>query len=162
MILRKTRFTDGERSLALAYVVVALFGAGMAFVAVSQLSQGAIIARPMTWYETWIVLTGALGGVAALKFAGDKMGRPGWRGHVRAVMGSLWVSFVGALIAGTLSLPLYGTMFGPFTLGVILAGSPILAGLWFANLMSAHLLISAWCIERDSIFIENPDLEVLG
>ncbi len=149
----KFRMTDGERSLAMAYIFVALFGAGMAFVAVIQLGQGTAFARPMNWYECWIVLAGALGGVAALFLAGDKLGRPGWRGHLRATLGAIWVSFVGALIAGTLALPIYGTMFGPFTLGITLAGSPMLAGLWFANLMSAHLLISAWRIERDSIFV---------
>lgn len=157
MTLGKFSMTDGERSLTLAYVFVALFGAGMAFVAVAQMGQGAIIGRAMNWYEWWIVTTGALGGVIALFLAGDRMGQPGWRGHLRGAMGAIWVSFVGALIAGTLALPLYGTMFGPFTLGVTLAGSPPLAALWFANLMSAHLLISAWRIERDSIFAVPTD-----
>jgi hypothetical protein len=144
--------TDGERCLGLAYVIVALFGAGMAFVTVTRMGQGAILSRPMTGYETWIVVTGAVGGLAGLYLGSGLMGGTGLVGHLRGALGTLSVSFLGALIAGTLSLPFYGTMFGPFTLAVSLAGAPILAGLWFSNLMAAHLLIGAWRIERDTIF----------
>ncbi len=144
--------TDGEGCLALAYLIVALFGAGMAFVTVTQMSGGSILERSMSLYERWVVLTGGIGGVGALYLAGDKMGQEGLVGHLRALPALVWVSFVGALISGTLALPLYGTMFGPFTLGVTLAGAPILAVLWFANLMAAHVLIAAWRVERSALF----------
>ncbi len=144
--------TDGERCLALAYVVVGLFGAGMAFVAVTQLGHGEILARPMLVYEKWIVLCGLIGGICGLYLAGDRMGQPGWSGHLRAVYGAGIVSFAGPIIAGTLALPVYGTMFGPFTMAMIFFGSPMVGLLWLANLMAAHLLIGAWRAERDSVF----------
>jgi hypothetical protein len=140
--------TDGERCMALAYLVVSLFGCGMAFVTVTQMSDGDILERSLTLYERWVVLSGGIGGGVGLFLAGEKMGQQGARGHLRAIPAVIWVSFVGALIAGTLALPLYGTMFGPFTLGVTLAGAPVLAALWFANLFGAHVLIAAWRAER--------------
>ena len=151
----RLRTTDGERCLALAYLIVALFGAGLAFVVATQISGGELLQRSLTNYERWLVLTGGIGGAGALYLAGDKMGQEGLIGHLRAIPAVIWVSFVGALISGTLSLPFYGTMFGPFTLGVTLVGSPVLACLWFANLFAAHILIGAWRAERDTLFRRN-------
>ena len=69
----------------------------------------------------------------------------------------VWISFVGALIGGTLALPFYGTMFGPFTLVVTLLNAPFLAVLWIWTLFSAHLMIKERRIERDSIiYLELP------
>ncbi|WP_377513006.1 hypothetical protein [Octadecabacter sp. R77987] len=144
--------TQGERARALAYIAVALFGAGFAFVTVTRMNGERVLGTGLTWYDLWIVISGGIGAAAALFLARDKIGQPGLRGVYRAAFGTVWISFVGALIAGTLALPLYGTMFGPFTLGVTLTSAPMLAMLWFANLLSVHVLMLRWHIERESIF----------
>ena len=64
----------------------------------------------------------------------------------------LIVTFFGPIIAGTLALPLYGTMFGPFTLGLIFFASPMTAVFWLGNLLGVHVLFLTWHSERDSIF----------
>ncbi|KPP92039.1 MAG: Uroporphyrinogen decarboxylase (URO-D) [Rhodobacteraceae bacterium HLUCCA08] len=159
-----TRRSEGERARALAYVIIALFGAGMAFLAVTQLNDRAFFDRGLTWYEGYIILCGALGGMAALFLSGDRMGQQGPGGTLRGIAGGIWVSFVGAVIGGSLALPLYGTMFGPFTLAVTLAGAPLLMMIWISNLVAVHLLLRIWQRERDSIFVparmtqpNNPD-----
>ena len=153
----ETLKTEGERARALAFFLLGVFGAGMGFLAVTRLSEGAFFDRGMSLYEYYIVLAGALGSMAALFLSGDRMGRPGADGVLRGLAGGVWVSFVGAVIAGTLALPGYGTMFGPFTMAVTLAGAPILAFFWVANLLAVHVLMANWQRERDSIFVPEGD-----
>ena len=136
----------------MAYGLMAAFGAIFAFLTVVRLRGGVLIDQGFSGYDLWIVLCGALGSAAALRMSGDKMGQTGGKGVVSAIYGGNWISFVGALIAGTLALPLYGTMFGPFVLGVTLYGAPLLAGLWAANLIAVHMLLISWNRERNSIF----------
>jgi hypothetical protein len=62
------------------------------------------------------------------------------------------VTFIGSLIGGTLGLPFYGTMFGPFIVVVTLMGAPLLAMLWAFNLLGAHVLLGIYRSERDTIF----------
>jgi hypothetical protein len=144
--------TIGERNLALAYVSVGLSGAFLALYAVMQLGQGALLLRALTRYEIWTCMAGAVGAVLALYIMQRHFGMPGWRGWLRAVCGMIMLCFVGSLITGTIALPLYGTMFGPFTLTMILAGSPLLAVMWGMTLCGVHLLLTTWRTERDSIF----------
>ncbi|EAR52624.1 methionine sulfoxide reductase B [Oceanicola granulosus HTCC2516] len=145
--------TEGERARAAAYGLVAVIGAVMSFLVIQRLDadvRGPL--HPLTFYEFWQIAAGAIGAAAALRLSGEMFGQPGLRGWKSAAMGVLFVSFVGALIAGTLVLPLYGTMFGPFSLAVALAGSPILALAWVSHLFGAHWLMRRWRDERDSIF----------
>lgn len=144
--------TEGEQQLVTAYVTTCAFGAGMGLMTVTQMSHGAIFDTGFTFYHRWIVLCGALGCGLALWLAGDRMGQSGPNGFARGMLGVVWVSVVGAVIAGTLALPFYGTMFGPFTLAIMLVGSPMLALMWFANLLASHLLIRNWRTEQDRLF----------
>lgn len=142
----------GERSRAIAFVIVGVFGAGIGFLVALRLGQGAILFEGMRGYDIWMMVAGAIGSMAALALAGQQFGRPGANGFLRALVASVWVSFLGSLIGGTLMLPFYGTMFGPFTLAVTLVGSPLFGVMWFLNLIGAHLMLSHWRRERDSIF----------
>lgn len=144
--------SEGEKRLVLAYVAVSLFGAVLAFCVVMRLGHGGILVRSMTSYEIWTCFAGAAGAGAGFFLSRHRFGYPGLRGAGTAFGGVLMVCFTGSLIAGTLALPLYGTMFGPFSLGVILASSPFLALLWIATLYVAHLMMIHWRVERDSIF----------
>jgi hypothetical protein len=144
--------TAGERNLIIAYASVSLFGAVLAVCAVLQLGEGALFLRAPTQYEIWTCIAGAIGAGLALYIAQQHLGHGGWRGWVRAAGGMVMLCFTGSIVTGTMVLPLYGTMFGPFTLTMILAGSPFLAALWLTTLCGAHLLVSVWRAERDSIF----------
>jgi hypothetical protein len=149
---RQIGLSEGEKRLLLAYVSVSLFGALLAFCVVMRLGYGGIMFRPMTGYELWTCIAGAAGAGTGLFLSRHHFGLPGIAGIGRAFGGMLMVCFSGSLIAGTLALPLYGTMFGPFSLGVLLASSPLLALLWIANLYVAHKMMGHWRAERDSIF----------
>ncbi len=140
--------SHGERRLLAAYAVVFAFGAGIGFIAISRLSQAVVPGADLTNYHLWIILCSGIGAAAAMALAGDRIGGAGPLGLMRALWGMVWITVVGAVIAGTMALPGYGTMFGPFTVGVMLVSSPILALLWFANLLAAHLMIAVWRAEQ--------------
>ena len=142
-------YTQGERRMFLSYAITGLFGAGLALLVVYRLEEQSIFRRAFTAYEYWILASGAVGAMLALRMARDRLGRPGWRDPA---LGIFATSFLGAIIAGTLALPIYGTMFGPFAMVMVFLASPLTAILWFANLLAAHFMMRLWHAERDSIF----------
>ena len=145
------KLTDGERARALAFLLVGACSCGLGFLAVLHLDRSALF-NEFSGYQIWIVVAAGIGGVGALFLSGDRMGQPGPIGAMRAMAGGVWVTFIGALIGGTLGLPFYGTMFGPFIVVVTLLGAPVLAMLWIFNLIGVHLLMAVYQRERDTIF----------
>jgi len=157
--------SEGERSLFMALLATALFGAGVALAIVMRFDDAALMGRQLSPYELWIVLSGAIGAASALYLLRSRIGQPHQDNPVRAALRFLTTtvltSALGAVIGGTMALPLYGTMFGPFTLIVILAGSPFLLLLWCANQFAAHKLLRTWHSERDSIFAQSAPIAPL-
>ena len=148
---KKTKLSEGERARALAFILVGICSAALGFLAVLHLDRRALF-DGLSLYQIWITVASGLGGMIALFLSGDRMGQSGQVGAMRAVAGAIWVTFIGALIGGTLGLPFYGTMFGPFIVVVTLMSAPILAMLWAFNLLGIHMLMAAYQRERDSIF----------
>jgi len=148
---KKPKLSEGERARALAFLLVGACSAALGFLSVLNLDRTALF-DGLTFYQAWIIFASGLGGMLALFLSGDRMGQSGRGGAIRALAGAIWVTFIGALIAGTLGLPFYGTMFGPFIVVVTLLGAPILALLWAFNLLGVHFLLAAYQRERDSIF----------
>jgi hypothetical protein len=151
--LKRLRITDGEQSILFALFVVAVFGAGVAFVVVNQLGGSEHIIRPLTAYDIWSICSGAFGAAIGFYLGRDWFGFPGLRGVGQACLGIVVVSFIGSIVGGTIALPFYGTMFGPFSVAITMVGAPLLAVFWSCSLMSAHLLVAVWRRERDTIFL---------
>jgi hypothetical protein len=148
--------TEGERARALAFFLVGACSTGLGYLAVLHLDTSAFF-NGLSWSQVWIVIASGLGGLIALFLSGDRMGQSGTRGALRGAGGALWITFIGSLIGGTLALPLYGTMFGPFIVTVTLMGAPLLALLWAFNLFGVHMLLGIHQRERDSIFAPSDD-----
>ncbi len=143
--------TEGERARLLAFVLVGVSSAALGFLAVMHLNTSALFVA-LSLYEWWIIAASTLGGVVALFLSGDRLGKRGTQGLASAIAGGIWVTFVGSLIGGTLALPFYGTMFGPFIVTVTMLGAPLLALLWIVNLLGIHILLGIYRQERDTIF----------
>lgn len=141
--------TRGERQMRLAYLTTAAFGMAMTLLVLLRLDSTMLFQRGMTLYEMWVLCAGAAGAALALYVVRDRFGRESW---VHLAIGIVVVTFLAPIIAGTLALPLYGTMFGPFTLAIIFAAAPTTAMLWLLNLIGVHLLMRSWMVERESIF----------
>ncbi len=153
---RRLRLTQGEQSILLAYFGVGFFGAAMARNVVITLGGVAAVMTPFSTYDYWVVFCGVVGACAGLYMGRDWLGHSGARGVALAMIGMIWISFLGGLVGGSLALPLYGTMFGPFTLFVSLFSAPLLGIFWGCILVAAHLLLKIWRAERDSIFDAAP------
>lgn len=149
----------GERRMVLGCLITAILGAFLALIVILRLDPEAVFQRALSSYERWILLSGGIGGAFGVLLARHRLGRSGL---ADALLGVGVMTFSGAIIGGTLALPLYGTMFGPFTVGVIFAASPMIALLWLANGVAVHLLLRSWHAERDSIFGARPPQPVLA
>lgn len=149
LLPKPRRLTVGERALVWAYLTVSMFGVAFGLIVVLRLDPAAFFSRGMTVYEYWILVSGALGVCLALRISREKFGLPGLRD---TLVGMVMVTFVAPIIAGTLALPLYGTMFGPMTLAIIFYVAPVTAALWFTSLTGVHFMLRRWQVERNSIF----------
>ncbi|MFT5630418.1 MAG: hypothetical protein ACI82I_001529 [Gammaproteobacteria bacterium] len=151
-LCRRITLTEGEQSILLAYFGVAFLGAVLALNVVTSLGGYDTVFHPFLSYHWWMMISGGFGGCAGLYLGRNWMGLPGLRGVTFAILGAVWISFLGGLVGGTLALPLYGTMFGPFTLFVTLFSTPLLVTFWVCTLMAAHYFLMVWRDEQETIF----------
>ena len=140
----------GTRALVKAYLLTAISGGGVGFLAVLHLDRQAFL-EALTLYQYWVIVASAIGGVIALYLAGEKIGSSSHVSIVQRVAGSIWFMFVGALVGGTLALPLYGTMFGPFVVAVTLIGSPFIVLICVCNMIAINMLMSSYRSERETM-----------
>ena len=152
--LNPLKMTDGEQSVLLAFIGVGLLGAGMSFTIVNEMGGEGQILRPLSWYDSWMILSGLIGACVGLFLGRSCLGHGGWRGAFCMLRGGIVVTFAAAIVGGSLALPLYGTMFGPLLLGMTLWGHPILGAIWVAMLLGAHALFRSFRRERQ-VFLDR-------
>lgn len=146
-------FSAGERNFLWALIGTCLVGAILSCIAVLRLTETYPASQFELAFTSWTAVAGFVGAGAALWSTYNRwFGKPGTAGWISAMIGALLVSGIGSVVAGSLILPLYGTMFGPLQLFVTLIDTPVLAVVWFGMLMCAHVLLTRWRSERDSIF----------
>lgn len=146
------RLTEGEQSVLLAFIGVGILGAWMSFTIVNQLGDEGRLIRALSLFDCWMILAGFLGSVGGLYVGMRWFGHPGMMGIWYLAKGIFGVTSIAAIVGGTLALPFYGTMFGPFLLALTLWVHPMLASFWVAMLMGSHGLIMQWRRERNTIF----------
>lgn len=154
--------TAGERRVLFAYAILALIGAALALLVLLRVRPGALFERPLDTYDWWTVLSGAIGAGLALRLMQVRFGHPGRAGLKAALIGIGGVTLAAPVIAGTLVLPLYGTMFGPLALAVTFAAAPFAGVVWLATLAAVHALFAMLRAERDSIFAPAPRITRRG
>ena len=134
-------------------VGTSLTGAILAQIAVLRLSEAVPSSQFELAFTFWAGLAGCIGGAIGIWYASDKwFGFSGLAGWVTASFGALAVTGVAAVIAGSLILPFYGTMFAPLQVIMMMIESPMLAVVWFGMMICAQGLLRQWRSERDSIF----------
>lgn len=148
-----SQISRGERSFIVAMLGTSILGAMLACVAVMRLSENTAQTDASHAITYWTILAGCIGGASGFWISYERwFGHAGAAGWLSAVIGALVVSGIGSVIAGTLILPLYGTMFGPLQLIMMMIAYPSLAAIWLGMMLCAHGLLSQWRRERDSIF----------
>ncbi|MBS1303796.1 hypothetical protein [Loktanella sp. SALINAS62] len=140
----------------MAWVAVSALGGFLAYTLVSNIAGTHALMRVFGTTEWWFVGCGVFGAMAGLYCARHWIGVTGRYALVKAFCGIVIVSFMGALIGGSLMLPLYGTMFGPMLFAMMLVENPVLALVWIVVLIAAHILISRHRREREQMFAPVP------
>ena len=156
-VLKQFRLSDGERALVLAYLGVGIAGAFLSFIIVNEIGGGEDIVRSFGLLDLWMMVSGVIGSCLALSFSFKDLGHGGWWGAKHLMRAIVAVTVTGAVIGGTLALPLYGTMFGPLLVVMTLAAHRLLAVFWIATIIAAHFGHLIWRRERDSLFAVPED-----
>ena len=133
----------------MALGVVAFLGAGVGYETLVFLAPEQILDPSVTSYEIWVILSAMIGACGALLSMLDHFGHRGVRGAFRLIRGGLSVTFLGSLIGGTLAMPMFGTMFGPFAFVMLFVTKPSVGAMWAGSLIAAHILLRGWRVERD-------------
>jgi hypothetical protein len=144
--------SQGQTLRRAAYAVTAAAGALLALAVVVRLGHPQDGVGGLTTYDVWVTLAGFAGGFAGLRLTEHLFGHPGAWGVLRAMGGIVMICVTAPVIAGSLALPLYGTMFGPFMFGTTLVAVPLLGLIWAGTLLAVHLCLAPWRRERDSVF----------
>jgi len=144
--------TQGERLRRTAYAATAAIGAVLALAVAVRLGHGGEPGWHVTTYDLWVTFAGFAGGFVGLRLTEHMFGHPGLRGVLRALWGIVLICLTSPIVAGSLALPLYGTMFGPFMFGTTLMAVPLLGLIWAGTLLAVHFCLADWRRERDSLF----------
>jgi hypothetical protein len=144
--------SQGERLRRTAYAVTAVIGAVLALAVAVRLGHGDEPEWTLSTYDVWVTLAGFAGGFVGLRLTEHLFGHPGWRGALRALGGIVLICLTTPIVAGSLALPLYGTMFGPFMFGTTLFAVPLLGLIWAGTLLAVHFCLAPWRRERESLF----------
>ncbi len=155
-LTQRVALTQGERLRRAAYAATAIAGALLALAVAVRLGHGRSDGVYLSTYDIWVTLAGLAGGFVGLRLTEHLFGHPGAWGLLRAIGGLVLICFTAPIVAGSLALPLYGTMFGPFMFGTTVFAVPLLGLIWAGTLLAVHLCLAPWRRERDSLFAE-PD-----
>jgi hypothetical protein len=150
-----------------AYLAAILMSVVLTAVIMAGVEGEAAIPAEPSLYTGWTMLAGAIGGGLAFFAAKGWFGQTGLMGATRAVVGSIAVALMGAVIVGLLILPAMGAFYAPVMLVTEFLARPILAAVWFAVLLGAHYLMTpdqkamAWEAENASTRTVSSQLSSL-
>ncbi len=150
--------SPAERGVALAYCGLALAGAVLGAGTLSGLDGfEMLLGADASLFLRG--LAGAIGGIVSGAALRGRFGQFGLRGDATAFFAALLATMSLGIVAGTLVLPILGTMFAPWLIIVAIGSKPWLALPWAVALFSFHIARRAHRAERDSIFkwIEKLD-----
>lgn len=144
----------GERRFLVALCGTGVLGAVLACIGVMRLSDTSPASQSEFVFTYWTAVAGFVGAAGGFMSSYSRwFGHIGSSGWLSALCGAMVLSGVGSVVAGSLILPLYGTMFGPLQLVTTLIAHPLLAVSWIGMLICVHGLLRPWRAERDSIFV---------
>lgn len=148
-IFEKLALSRGEKSSVLAYGAVMAMTAGITILIMSGVDGAGLIWADTSWFSQWIIFAGAVSGGISLALARGWMGLEGGFGMLRALVGSMAVAIMAAMIAGILIDPLLGVVYGPVLLVTEFLARPWIAFGWLIGSMTVHALLLEARRERE-------------
>ena len=108
------------------------------------------------WLSTALAALGALLAAIILR---ESFGRPGVWGACQAIVSGAVATCLMGIIAGTMLLPVYGTMFGPWLIIVTIIVKPWLMVPWSLTLYGFHKARAEYAAEQDTIYRYVPKID---
>ena len=155
MVAYFTSFSFAERQTIFSVFGLMVLGAIVGHWALADL-QPVIATDHPALGTLWQVAASMCGALSAAKATRGFFGGTGARGIFWTLVGAVVLTLAYGVIAGTLILPIYGTMFAPWFVLLTLGGMPILGVLWCAGLVGYHVARARYEAERDTIFDAVP------
>lgn len=150
--------SPAERTIMTAGVGVAACGSLLASEALEGLKGLEYFVGPTA--GDWIlVLCAAAGAVIGTLLMRQRFGGRGLRGGLNAVLAGFLATFLMGIVAGTLVLPIFGTMFGPWLILTTVLMKPWLLLPWTLSLFGLHLAAQEYRDEQDSVFNFVPEFD---
>jgi len=148
-------FSVAERWMITATAAIMAIGALLGIWAFAELQPIVDTTQPL-FSTAWQVAASLVGAGIAARSMSRFFGMRGMGGTVRAVFGSVLGTLAFGIIAGTLILPIYGTMFAPWFVVLALVGQPVLGLLWVSGWAALQVASIKYEDERDTIFSARP------
>ena len=139
-----------ERGIFVALAGLAGTGSLLGFEALQDLQAMTALfgASVGEWFSA---LAGAVGGASGGGLMRDRFGQPGALGGLSAVLGVFLATMLLGIVAGTLVLPLFGTMFGPWLIVVTTVETPWILLPWVIALFGLHLAMKSYVREQATL-----------
>lgn len=99
------------------------------------------------------------GGLGSAILVRDRLGREGTRGVLSAIAGGVLATALLGIIAGTIVLPIFGTMFGPWLVLMTAATKPWYVLPWIASLYGMHKARRSYLAEQETLFRYVPRID---
>jgi hypothetical protein len=139
-LLKTLSLSRGEKSSVLSYAALIAMSAGMTILIMSGIEGDNLFWSGKSWFSQWVIFAGALSGGISLVLARGWMGLEGSLGVFRALVGSIAIAIMAAMVAGLLIDPLFGVVYGPVLLLTEFMAKPWLAAAWLIVAMGVHVL----------------------
>ncbi|MEM1233707.1 MAG: hypothetical protein AAGH70_06235 [Pseudomonadota bacterium] len=150
--------SPAERTVMTAGAGIAACGCLLAGEALKGLQGFEYFVGPTAggWISALCAAAGAIIGTLLMR---QRFGGRGLQGGLNAVLAGLLATFLMGIVAGTLVLPIFGTMFGPWLILTTVLAKPWLSLPWLLSLYALNLAMKEYRDERDSVFNFVPEFD---
>ncbi|MEL6913327.1 MAG: hypothetical protein AAFP13_02375 [Pseudomonadota bacterium] len=156
--MRRPNPSPAEKQMLGAYVLSTAAGGLLGYSALGGLHSMVEIAGPGIG-GVLSALASCAGGLGSAFFLREHFGHGGTLGIVTVLAGGFFATALLGIIAGTILLPIFGTMFGPWLILLTAVTKPWLAAPWLWALFRMHQAREAYLVERETIFRRLPRID---
>lgn len=142
----------GIRILLLLFLYHGCVGGVAGYGVAQRLRLDGVLAGMSVHMIVWIVVAAILGMVIGFAIHFRAIGHRGACGIVRSLAAQIMLTLTATLIAGTLIVPLHGTLYGPLVVAELAVDGPVPLVVWPFEALTIHWLMTIWQAEKACAF----------
>ncbi|PIE18340.1 MAG: hypothetical protein CSA65_05380 [Proteobacteria bacterium] len=142
----------GDRILLLLFLYHGCVAGAAGYGAAQRLRHDGVLAGMSDHMIAWIVVAAILGMMVGFAIHFRAIGHPGACGIVRSLAAQIMLTLTATLIAGTLIVPLHGTLYGPLVVVELAVDGPVPLAVWPFEALTIHWLMKIWQAEKACAF----------